>query len=558
MGIVFSDDDDQADDENATMMMSAQQQLARRVAPAKPPRYSAAARGMAARARNNGGGGGRTVTVTVTAAGIPKSARRQGKQGRSLLLQSSLGRGRGSAVTRRAFWSKPSEQTLSVEKGIGAREGEIQEEEEEKEPQPRPSRSPHIHVEHNAINNLGGYEIEQEQKVDEARETAGATPSAAGAEEAEEVGQRAPADDAKQEQNQRHEEEEEEEGHVSADAGLWWRAVKLPMYSVAVAPLTVAGAMCHHWYGCVNAPQFGAFAAGACLVIAWLNLSNDAWDAATGVDSNGAGGKPESVVRLLGGDAAAVRKVHGMAAGCLALGAAALLKAAATTAAAASGNLVGVVGAMLASAVALGHAYQGPPFRLSYKGLGEPICFAAFGPLAVGAFYLALAAGTGGSLWTGPPPTPTLAQPGVMGAAALVGLTTTAILFTSHFHQEKGDREAGKMSPVVRLGLPGAVKTLRGALAAHHVLAVGMAAVGALPQMGAVGVMAVAPLAAAIERFAAANQGTPASLFKTKYFAVRWHVAHAMLLALGCVVDPWMPWHLAAARVSGLAVGVVG
>lgn len=27
--------------------------------------------------------------------------------------------------------------------------------------------------------------------------------------------------------------------------------------------------------------------------------------------------------------------------------------------------------------------------RLSYKGLGEPICFVAFGPLATTAFYLA-------------------------------------------------------------------------------------------------------------------------------------------------------------------------
>jgi len=105
---------------------------------------------------------------------------------------------------------------------------------------------------------------------------------------------------------------------------------------------------------------------------------------------------------------------------------------------------------MLAAAVALGHAYQGPPFRLSYKGLGEPICFTAFGPLAVGAFYLALGSGAGagtgypGSLWIGPGAWPTLIDPGVMGAAVLVGLTTTAILFTSHFHQEEGDRAAGR------------------------------------------------------------------------------------------------------------------
>ena len=46
-------------------------------------------------------------------------------------------------------------------------------------------------------------------------------------------------------------------------------------------------------------------------------------------------------------------------------------------------------GYMLAAAVALGHIYQAPPFRLSYKGLGEPLCFVAFGPLATNAFYFA-------------------------------------------------------------------------------------------------------------------------------------------------------------------------
>ena len=39
---------------------------------------------------------------------------------------------------------------------------------------------------------------------------------------------------------------------------------------------------------------------GACSVIAWLNISNDAWDYQTGVDSGNR--KPESIVNLLNGD----------------------------------------------------------------------------------------------------------------------------------------------------------------------------------------------------------------------------------------------------------------
>ena len=344
---------------------------------------------------------------------------------------------------------------------------------------------------------------------------------------------------------------------------LWWRALKLPMYSVAAAPLTTAAAMCHHWFGCVNAPQLGCLLGGACLVIAWLNLANDAWDFSTGVDANASGGKPESVVRLLGGDASAARAAHAAATACLLAGVCLIAKGvryglvvngAATT------NTLCAAGAMLAAAVALGHAYQGPPFRLSYVGLGEPICFAAFGPLATGAFYLLLAAGVPrGSVWggaaSGTLSVASVLHPGVLGAAALTGLTTTAILFASHLHQEEGDRAAGKMSPIVRLGVPRAVDALRKGLIAHHVLALCLASLGLLPVMACVAVALCAPLAYAIAAFAEATKTTPRDLFKTKYLCVRWHVAHALMLGLGCWLDPWMPWHLAAGRIAGSAVG---
>jgi 1,4-dihydroxy-2-naphthoate octaprenyltransferase len=101
--------------------------------------------------------------------------------------------------------------------------------------------------------------------------------------------------------------------------------------------------------------------------------------------------------------------------------------------------------------------------RFSYKGLGEPLCFIAFGPLATTAFYLAhspahttaaaassaaaaAAAATGvSSLLAG-------LSPLVGLLAVLVGFTTTVILFCSHWHQIQGDIRAGKMSPLVRLG----------------------------------------------------------------------------------------------------------
>ncbi|RWW20843.1 hypothetical protein GW17_00015029 [Ensete ventricosum] len=42
--------------------------------------------------------------------------------------------------------------------------------------------------------------------------------------------------------------------------------------------------------------------------------------------------------------------------------------------------------AMITDLIVVGGG-QCPPFRLSYQGLGEPLCFAAFGPFATTAFY---------------------------------------------------------------------------------------------------------------------------------------------------------------------------
>ena len=86
---------------------------------------------------------------------------------------------------------------------------------------------------------------------------------------------------------------------------------------------------------------------------------------------------------------------------------------------------------------AIGYAYQGPPFRLGYHGLGEILCFIAYGPLAVSAAYYSQT-----QSWS----TTNIA------ASIIIGIVTSLILFCSHFHQVKDDLAAGKRSPIVRLG----------------------------------------------------------------------------------------------------------
>lgn len=155
---------------------------------------------------------------------------------------------------------------------------------------------------------------------------------------------------------------------------LWKRAIKLPMYSVGLVPVLVSATAAFVHFGSFNPLKTLGLCVAAVAIIAWLNLSNDVFDAATGVDKN----KTESVVNLVGN----WRKVFLVANVFLVAGAALLF---------------GIVSAVpnelatkaLYAAICCGYLYQGPPFRWSYLGLGEPLCFLAFGPLATNAFYLA-------------------------------------------------------------------------------------------------------------------------------------------------------------------------
>ncbi|XP_059648024.1 2-carboxy-1,4-naphthoquinone phytyltransferase, chloroplastic isoform X2 [Cornus florida] len=222
--------------------------------------------------------------------------------------------------------------------------------------------------------------------------------------------------------------EEEKEENISR-ATLIWRAIKLPIYSVALVPLTVGSAAAYLQTGLCSLRQYLVLMASSVLIITWLNLSNDVYDFDTGADKN----KKESVVNMVGSRTGTLFAAYLL----LALGFMGL-----TWASIEAGNVRAIL--LLACAITCGYIYQCPPFRLSYQGLGEPLCFSAFGPFATTAFYLLQSSK---SELNNLPITGT-----VLAASLLVGLTTSLILFCSHFHQVKGDRAVGKMSPLVRLG----------------------------------------------------------------------------------------------------------
>lgn len=203
---------------------------------------------------------------------------------------------------------------------------------------------------------------------------------------------------------------------------LWFAALKPPMYSVAVIPIWVGSAIAWSEQQQLNTPIFWTFLSAAILIIAWLNLTNDVFDADTGIDVN----KAHSLVNLTGNQSLIFWLANGfLGLGCLGLVAIAWWQQDVT------------VLALILLSCFLGYTYQGPPFRLGYQGLGELICFITFGPLAVFAAYYSQT-----QTWSTRP----------LPAAIIIGLTTSLILFCSHFHQIADDLSAGKRSPIARLG----------------------------------------------------------------------------------------------------------
>jgi 1,4-dihydroxy-2-naphthoate phytyltransferase len=313
-----------------------------------------------------------------------------------------------------------------------------------------------------------------------------------------------------------------------ARAALWRAAVKLPMYSVAAAPVLVSAAAAFVYAGGFSLARTAALLAAAVAVVGWLNLSNDVFDSLTGVDAGGR--KPESVVELTGSRAR-------------------VLAAAAALLLAGGGALFSLAGALptpwparaLYAAICAGYLYQGPPFRWGYVGLGEPLCFAAFGPLATCALYLAqVPAAAATPAGPGLGATLALLPAPVLALSCLVGATTTAVLFCSHFHQVAGDAAAGKRSPLVRLGTRRGAELLKAGVGAVYTLTLVLSLMGVLPFAAWTSVMVVYGMASEAVRLAEAYPDDPARLRGLKALAVRWHAAFSGMLIVGLLVKKAM------------------
>lgn len=295
---------------------------------------------------------------------------------------------------------------------------------------------------------------------------------------------------------------------------LWRAAVKWPMYAVAVMPALVAagwllGPGRSAWR--LQPQQLAFFLLAAVLLLAWENVGNDYFDAQTGIDVH----KPHSLIQLTG----APRLVLLAAQLCCVLGLLLMVQ----VARASSWWLLPLV---LASCCC-GYLYQGPPFRLGYQGLGEPLCWLAFGPLATAAALVGLGAPALGPEGGGPLDLSLASQLGCGPA-----LATTLVLFCSHFHQVEDDLAHGKRSPVQRLGTARAAALVPWFVALALLAEVMPVAWGAWPPTV---LLALASLPAALPliRLLGRHHHQPERISHSKFLALRFQMVNGVLFAGG-------------------------
>ena len=285
------------------------------------------------------------------------------------------------------------------------------------------------------------------------------------------------------------------------------RALNPPVYSVAVIPVVVAAAAAWQATGHFATLHFLLALAGLLTVQVGINLQNDYFDAQTGVDTD----KEESFVKLWRGPRPVLFAFT--LAFSLAVGIFIYLQA----------TLGGV--ALLAIVVMgglLGFFYSAPPLRLSYRGVGEPITFVCFGPLAVlGAYYAQTAE--------------LALQPFLLSIP--VGLLTAAILYVHHFPQHDTDHRHGKQTSVVLLGRQRAAQLFPVFVALPYLLVIVLAATTALP-WSILLFLATAPIAIGMSIQTATRAHQPVRT-PSKYSAMALHFTGGLTISAGLLLDRW-------------------
>ena len=288
---------------------------------------------------------------------------------------------------------------------------------------------------------------------------------------------------------------------------LWQAAIKWPLYSVAIMPTILSAGWKLGHSGSIRIGQFIGFLIASILILIWENLTNDLFDDETGVDKY----KFHSVVALTGNKTTVSRVAYFS----LLLGLFIIFILALKS------NITVLF--LVLICCFLGYLYQGPPFRLGYQGLGEPLCWIAFGPLATAAALMVIS------------PKSSL-HPIPWGTALMIGagpaMATTLVLFCSHFHQINQDAAVGKKSPLVILGTHRAAKFLPWLVCLIFLLEILPVLNGIWPITTLICLISL-PSGINLIKLIKRHHNHPELIQKSKFLAIRFQTTNGLCLSIG-------------------------
>ena len=122
-----------------------------------------------------------------------------------------------------------------------------------------------------------------------------------------------------------------------------------------------------------------------------------------------------------------------------------------------------------------------------------------------------------------------------LAASIIVGITTTLILFCSHFHQVKDDLAAGKLSPIVRLGTERGSQILNLATGSIYAFILIFIVCGIFPYWALLSCFSL-PFAFKLCNHVAQNHNQPLKVSNSKFIAIAVQFWCCLLLGIGFVL----------------------
>ena len=295
---------------------------------------------------------------------------------------------------------------------------------------------------------------------------------------------------------------------------LWVEAIKWPLYSVAIIPIFISAIFTLNTFNSIKLGNFIGFAIASILILFWENLTNDLFDSETGIDEF----KFHSILNLITDK----RIIQLIAYFSLFIGLMIIYFISLDT----SLNILFLV---VLSCI-LGYLYQGPPFRLGYLGLGEPLCWLAFGPLAHSAALLALN------------PSEYYLSSIPWKDSLLLGtgpsLAITLVLFCSHFHQINEDRKFGKNSPLVLIGAKNGAYLIPWIILVIYGFQLFTIFIGFIPNYCLLYLLSL-PSGLKLINLLKASYKKPRNLKNCKYIAIKFQTINGIGLIAGLFIDIW-------------------